>query len=124
MAILPASGWAFRPLIIVASLLSVWLSSCATDAVMIREAPRGGTVAYSIANESEVLVSPSRAKALALVEQKCGRAYHILREGQLPRISKKVDQIWMARLSKNPDQAALVGEVSTELLWGLQFTCD
>lgn len=94
-------------------LLGLGLSGCEKDLMMVRETTQGGVVAYLVKNEGTVLSSPLRVQALARIEQKCGRTYRITREGQIPRLSKRFEQNWSD-----------LDQVSTELLWGLQFTCD
>jgi hypothetical protein len=77
----------------------------------LSETPRGGTITYSIKDEGEVLSSPARRDALALIEEKCGKDYRIVREGRVARVNQRADRIWQ-------------GQITEEMVWAVQFTCS
>lgn len=89
---------------------------CAPSAKLISESDIGGTVVYSYFDDLDVLSSTSRRDALQLLETKCPGGYRVAREGQIPRISKAVDETWKGAVSGN-------GQVSYEKQWAIQFTC-
>lgn len=89
---------------------------CTPSAKLISESDKGGTVVYSYFDDLDVLSSTSRRDALQLLETKCPGGYRVSREGQIPRISKAVDETWKGAVSGN-------GQVSYEKQWAIQFTC-
>ena len=89
---------------------------CAPSAKFISESDKGGTVVYPYFEDLDVLSSTSRRDALRLLETKCPGGYRVSREGEIPRISKAVDQTWKGAVSGN-------GQVSYEKQWAIQFTC-
>ena len=93
------------------ALLSASLAACAQDVMVVRETPTGGIVAYSIKEDGDILSSEGRSQAINLIEKKCHKQFHVVREGEIPRLSKNVDKVWR-------------GQIITDRLWGLQFTCD
>jgi hypothetical protein len=86
-------------------------AACTTQAAWLSETPRGGTITYSIKDEGEVLSSPARRDALALIEEKCGKDYRIVREGRVARVNQRADRIWQ-------------GQITEEMVWAVQFTCS
>lgn len=86
-------------------------TGCTSQASWLAETPRGGTIAYSIKDEGEVLSSPARRDALALIEEKCGKDYRIVHEGRVARVNQRADRIWQ-------------GQIKEELVWAVQFTCS
>lgn len=89
---------------------------CAPSAKLLSESDKGGTVVYPYFDDLDVLSSTSRRDALRLIETKCPGGYRVSREGQIPRISKAVDETWKGAVSGN-------GQVSYEKQWAIQFTC-
>ena len=92
------------------------LSGCASSAKLLSESENGGTVVYPYFDDLDVLSSTSRRDALRLLETKCPGGYRVSREGQIPRISRAVDETWKGAVSGN-------GQVSYEKQWAIQFTC-
>lgn len=91
--------------------LGVACTGCGPEAKLVRESPSGGTVVIPFATEGDRLSSPARSEALTLMEGKCGKAFKILREGEIPRVSATADRAWR-------------GQMSGDRLWGLEFTCQ
>jgi hypothetical protein len=118
----PQSGWALkyqaqkRKQFVVVVVLSFTITSCASNARIVNETERGGTVLYSYVEEQDVLHSSGRSDALRLLEEKCPTGYTISREGRVPLIDKAVDRAWMGQVSRD-------GVASREKRWGIQFEC-
>jgi hypothetical protein len=102
--------------LVVLTVFSFTLASCAPNAQVVNETATGGTVLYSYVEEQDVLTSPGRQDALRLLEEKCQAGYRISREGEVPRIDEAVDRAWMGQISSN-------GQVSREKRWAIQFAC-
>ncbi len=96
--------------------ITVALGCSSSAAKILRESENGGTIVYSYFDDQDVLSSPNRHDALRLLEAKCPGGYRVSREGQIPRISKAVDETWKGAVSGN-------GQVSYEKQWAIQFTC-
>lgn len=92
------------------------LFGCASSATLLTESDHGGTVVYSYFDDQDVLSSASRRDALRLLDAKCPGGYRVSREGQIPQISRAVDQTWKGQVSGN-------GQVSREKQWAIQFIC-
>jgi hypothetical protein len=97
-------------------VLSMTLANCAPTADMVAETATGGAVLYSYIEEQDVLSSPGRKDALVLLDEKCPAGYHVVREGEVPRIDRAVDRAWMGQVSRD-------GQVSREKHWAIQFVC-
>ena len=97
----------------VCAALSVGLAlgGCAQEAKLTRETQTGGVAAYPFQQDGDRVSSPGRSHALVLIEQKCGKTYKILREGEVPRVSASADRAWR-------------GQMSGDRLWGIEFTCQ
>jgi hypothetical protein len=96
--------------------LTIALGCASSGAKILNESESGGTIVYSYFEEQDVLSSSNRRDALRLLEAKCPGGYRISREGQIPRISKAVDETWKGAISGN-------GQVSYEKQWAIQFGC-
>lgn len=99
------------PLLIVLVLVGPWVWSCAQDVALVKEDQAGGIVAYPFTGEGDILSSARRGEAIRMIDEKCGRKYRIVREGELPKIRADIDRAWR-------------GQMGEDRLWGLQFTCD
>ena len=77
---------------------------------MLRDTPAGGVVSYPFETESDVLTTAGRRAALRLVGEKCPHGYRIVKEGEVPKVSKKADRAWR-------------GQISRDRLWAIEFTC-
>jgi hypothetical protein len=91
-------------------LLCTGLFACTDSVTILRDTSEGGLIAYPIKHDGEVLSAPGRGEAMRFIEDKCGRRYRILREGEVPRVQAKVDKLWQ-------------GQLSGDRQWGLQFSC-
>jgi hypothetical protein len=90
--------------------LGLFAGGCSADATMHRETPTGGLVSYPIETESDILTSAGRRSALRLIREKCPHGSRILKEGEIPKISKKADRAWQ-------------GQIATDRLWAIEFSC-
>ena len=94
-------------------MLSVAFSiyGCEHEASMTRETPTGGVVTWSVQSEGDILSSAGRRDALRLIKEKCPQGSRIVREGEIPKVSKTADRNWR-------------GQMGTDRIWGIQFTCE
>lgn len=76
----------------------------------MRETEFGGVVTYPFKGDNGSLVSSFRTEALRLIEQRCGGAYVITREGEAKG---------RTRIANN----AGYQDVIAERRWGLEFRC-
>lgn len=86
-------------------------AGCAEGAKLVQETESGGVVTYPYKGESGYLVSRLRDDAFRIIEQRCGKQYTIVREGEAKgrrRVSGVIEG---------------TEEVITERRWGLQFRC-
>jgi hypothetical protein len=97
------------PLLVYSIVMSVFLG-CGQEARLIRNDPAGYVVAYSIETEADVLSSTNRRKALDIIKDKCPQGERIVKEGEVPKVSPSADRAWR-------------GQMGTDRLWGIQFTC-
>lgn len=95
--------------LIVLSLATV--HGCGHEASMARETPTGGLVTWSVQSEGDILSSAGRRDALRLIKDKCPQGSHLVREGEIPKVSQTADRHWR-------------GQMGTDRIWGIQFTCD
>lgn len=86
------------------------LAGCASQARLVNETATGGAIVYPFLYEQDVLSSSSRRDALQLLAKKCPSGYRIVREGETARINQAIDKAWN-------------GQISSEKLWTIQFTC-
>ncbi len=100
----------FRSLAILFTMIN-GLIGCGQDAKFVRETPAGGVISYSIETDSDVLTSPGRREALRMIKEKCPKGSTIVKEGELPKVSAAADRAWR-------------GQIGTNRLWGIQFTCE
>lgn len=91
------------------ALLASVLTACAEGARMARTTDDGGIVIYPF-KESGSLLSPFRKEALALMEQRCGGPYRVIREGETKG---------RGRVSEHPGGMEMV----QERRWGIEFIC-
>jgi hypothetical protein len=95
---------------LVYSIVTSVLVGCGQEAKLIRNDPAGYVVAYSIETEADVLSSTNRRKALDIMKDKCPQGERIVKEGEVPKVSQSADRAWR-------------GQMGTDRLWGIQFTC-
>jgi hypothetical protein len=86
-------------------------AGCANEATLVRDTPEGGLVSYVFHTEGEVLSSSGRRDAFRLIADKCPGGSRIVREGEIPNVSKAADRAWR-------------GQVGMNRLWGVQFVCQ
>jgi hypothetical protein len=84
---------------------------CAREATLLKDTPEGGLVSYAFHSDSEVLASSGRREALQLMADKCPNGSRIVREGEIPNVSKAADRAWR-------------GQIGMNRLWGVQFVCQ
>jgi hypothetical protein len=94
---------------VLAALITA-IAGCAGEARLIRNTPEGGLVSYGFETDGEVLTSSGRREALRLIADKCPNGSRIVREGEIPNVSKKADRAWR-------------GQIGMKRLWGVEFTC-
>lgn len=90
-------------------LLSLGLG-CQSEAKIVRDTANGGLVSYPFQTEAEVLSSAGRRDAFRLISEKCPGGSRIVREGEIPKVSKAADRAWR-------------GQMGMDRLWGVQFAC-
>ena len=88
--------------------MSLW--ACSGEAAFHRETPSGGLVAFSVQSEADIFSSAGRRDALHMMHEKCPSGIRIMKEGELPKVSKAADRAWGAQLG-------------TDRLWGIEFIC-
>lgn len=89
----------------------VLTTGCADGAKLIQEDDRGGVVVYPFKGEQGAMLSSFRREALAVMRQKCGGDYTILREGETKGRVRVASPIEGAQ------------EIVQERRWGIQFQC-
>ncbi len=94
-----------------AILFIIALAGCADGAKLIQEREDGGVVVYPFRGEQGSMLSSSRTDALALMKEKCGGPYTIVREGETKGRSRIVSPVEGAQ------------EIVEERRWGMQFQC-
>jgi hypothetical protein len=92
-------------------LLFLLQAGCGERATLIQESDRGGVVVYPFKGEQGAMLSPFRKDALAIMKEKCGGAYSIIREGETKG---------RVRLASPVEGAQ---EAVQERRWGIQFQC-
>jgi hypothetical protein len=102
-----------KPCIILTALalLLALTIGCAKEATFVRETENGGLVSYPFQSDVEVLASSGRRDAMQLIAEKCPNGSRIVREGEIPKISKTADRAWR-------------GQMGMDRLWGVQFVCE
>lgn len=94
-----------------AVLFVITLTSCADGAKLLQEREDGGVVVYPFKGEQGSMLSSFRTDALALMKEKCGGPYTIVREGETKGRVRTVSPIEGAQ------------DVVEERRWGIQFQC-
>ena len=67
-------------------------------------------MAFSIQLEADIFSSAGRWEALRMMQEKCSSGVRVLKEGELPKVSRAADRAWGAQLG-------------TDRLWGIEFKC-
>ena len=94
-----------------AVLFAIALAGCAEGAKLVQEREDGGVVVYSFKGEQGSMLSFSRTDALALMKEKCGGPYNIVREGEAKGRTRMTSPVEGAQ------------EIVQERRWGIQFQC-
>ncbi|MDO8357864.1 MAG: hypothetical protein Q7U76_15910 [Nitrospirota bacterium] len=98
--------WSSLALLMVISLLG-----CAEGAKLLQERGDGGVVSYPFKGEQGSMLSSFRKDALALMKEKCGGLYTIVREGETKGRSRMASPVEGAQ------------ELVRERRWGMEFQC-
>lgn len=93
------------------AVLVLLVAGCADGAKLVQEQDRGGVVVYPFKGEQGSMLSAFRKEALALIRDKCGGPYTIIREGETKGRVKLASPIEGAQ------------EIVQERRWGIQFQC-
>ena len=94
-----------------AVLFVIALAGCAEGAKLVQEREDGGVVTYPFKGEQGSMLSSFRQDALALMNEKCGGPYSIVREGETKGRSRVAGAVEGAQ------------EIVQERRWGIQFQC-
>jgi len=102
-----SKGWsrALFPLLLLA------LAGCGKSATLLQESDRGGVVVYPFKGEQGAVLASFRTDALAIMKDKCGGAYSIIREGETKGRVRIAGPVEGAQ------------EIVQERRWGIQFQC-
>lgn len=76
---------------ILAIFFALALIGCAEGAKLVQERADGGVVIYPFKGEQGAILASSRKDAIALMQEKCGGLYNIVREGR-----QKDEPVWQA----------------------------
>jgi hypothetical protein len=96
---------------VAAAAMVLNLVGCADGAKIVQEYETGGVVVYPFKGEQGSLLSSFRKDALAIMKEKCGGSYDIVREGEAKGRARVVSPIEGQE------------EVIHERRWGIQFQC-
>lgn len=97
-----------RALLLASMLL---LAGCGEGATLLQESDRGGVVVYPFKGEQGAMLASFRTEALAIMKEKCGGAYSIIREGETKGRVRVAGPVEGAQ------------EIVQERRWGIQFQC-
>ena len=87
------------------------LTGCGQGATLLQESDRGGVVVYPFKGEQGAMLASFRKDALAIMKDKCGGAYSIIREGETKGRVRVTGPVEGAQ------------EVVQERRWGIEFRC-
>ena len=91
--------------------LFLLLAGCADGATLLQESDRGGVVVYPFKGEQGAMLASFRKDALAVMKDKCGGGYTIIREGETKGRARVAGPVEGAQ------------EVVQERRWGIEFRC-
>jgi hypothetical protein len=94
---------------VIAACLAV--AGCADGAKLIQDGDNGGVVVYPFKGEQGHMLSSFRSDALLLMQQKCGGAYSIVREGETKGRARVAGAVQGGQ------------EIVQERRWGIEFRC-
>ena len=90
--------------------LVLFLAGCAEGAKLVQDTGDGGVATYPFKGEQGSMLSSFRQDALALMKEKCGGPYTIVREGEAK-----------GRVRVAGVEGAQ--EIVQERRWGIEFRC-
>lgn len=99
-----------KVLLLIGAIAGMGAAGCSAEATVVRDTPAGGVVSYPFETESDILTAAGRGAAFRLIGEKCPHGSRIVKEGEIPKVSKKVDRAWR-------------GQISGARLWAIEFTC-
>jgi hypothetical protein len=67
-------------------------------------------VTFSIQSDDDIFSSTGRHDAQRIMQDKCPSGIHIVKEGEVPKVSKAADRAW------GP-------QIGADRIWGIQFRC-
>ena len=94
-----------------AVLFVIVLAGCGEGAKLLQEMEDGGVVTYTFKGEQGSMLASFRQEALALMKEKCGGPYTIVREGEAKGRTRMASPVEGAQ------------EIVEERRWGIQFQC-
>ena len=94
-----------------ACVLFLLFMGCADGAKLARVNEDGGVVIYPFKGPQGAMLSSFRKEALAIMQDKCGGAYSIIREGEAKGRTRVAGAIEGAQ------------EIVRERRWGIEFRC-
>ncbi len=92
-------------------LLMLLLAGCADGAKLVQDTSDGGVVVYPFKGEQGSMLSSFRQDAIALIREKCGGAYTIVREGETKGRARATGSVQGSQ------------EMVQERRWGIEFRC-
>lgn len=92
-------------------LFLIALTGCGEGAKFLQEREDGGVVVYPFRGEQGPMLSSFRTEALALMKEKCGGPYTIVKEGETQGRARIASPIEGAQ------------DIVEERRWGIQFQC-
>lgn len=97
-------------LLLIGAIAVMGAAGCSAEATVLRDTPAGGVISYPFETESDILTTAGRGAALRLIDKKCPHGSRIVKEGEIPKVSKKADRAWR-------------GQISSDRRWAIEFTC-
>jgi hypothetical protein len=93
-------------------LLIGLLTGCGEGAKLVQDSGNGGVVTYPFKGEQGSMLSSFRKEAIAVMKDKCGGTYSIVREGEAKGRTRVA--------------GAVAGgeEIVRERRWGIEFRCQ
>jgi hypothetical protein len=92
-------------------LLLLCLLGCTESAKLVQDKGDGGIVVYPFKGDEGAMLSSFRREALALMQDKCGGSYSIVREGETKGRSRVAGSVEGSK------------EIVQERRWGIEFRC-
>lgn len=92
-------------------LLLLLSAGCTDGAKLVQDTGNGGIVIYPFKGEQGSMLSAFRKDAIALMREKCGGAYTIVREGETKGRARDAGPVQGSQ------------EMVQERRWGIEFRC-